>query len=922
MRRSFGRRRGGRSNAPKPPAIDAKRWFERLTAEGHVHVAALEPIASDGVPAGFAALGAGESEAGERVLVGFSPTNGGDAALAVLAHAAELASDGNFSGKALAIAPRWPSAARRRLARVGQVGFEFCPLEVPSLGADGGAVEPERSDLPRSLPVDLLAATCEPPEGPDLFRRALRALEGLAAKHGGVVRGTGQGAELVLLARRCALLRPEAGGVVLETLRPDKASTRLEADLLAGALDRLEGQLRKRLNDRRVRGGEEGLRGSAVGALAAAAELRNVCSWPLAGDDPDVIDQVGLDPEGRPVVAVVRERLDLPAVGAVLDVLDALQAALPGLFIAAGLRPATPRLAFAAREIDATVAHLFGALAFDHAFYEIRGRTEVVLRDQSEAALPQKPEAVVADGETQALGSREPERTAPRRRRRRGGRGQRQGKRVSSDRPEARESDSETPAPAEETAQSAEVPEAIDEASSIDEISLFDLDDEPRREAAGSGTRPARRRGRRQGGRSRVRAPDNDAEDTAADTGDAKTADDDLVAEDAHDLAATLAPLDESALGAPIPGYDDEEDGAAEGGDDWMRERDLRQRARAAEIASEPVVVHEEESAPVAPRRRSAIVAHADRSSVIAAVLLAREIRLVEGFWVYPQEELMTFFRGVATDLRADVPIHIVGFHAKPARATVQAASLYSGRLYWYDHHDWPPEDLESMRNAIGEGYVEVQSGSGSSIAAVLARRARRSRFSDKLVELATGRFSQHDYERWGRYWWHRISELTRETGEKRREIEPLLAGRPSDLAKATAGAPLPPLPAEVPYVSERDFRVVHSGGFGLVVVPVPPDIDPHMTARLARERFAAQVSLTYVEGEDLVMLGGEESRGHQSLDLSAMVAHLAAKHDWIEPRRDEDHVARLHIHELAQRPERLDEVVGAVATGRSILEG
>ena len=166
------------------------------------------------------------------------------------------------------------------------------------------------------------------------------------------------------------------------------------------------------------------------------------------------------------------------------------------------------------------------------------------------------------------------------------------------------------------------------------------------------------------------------------------------------------------------------------------------------------------------------------------------------------------------------------------------------------------------------------------------------------------------------------VTAMEVETGEMRHSIAPLLAGRPSDLAKAAAAAPLPPLPVEVPYVGERDFRVVHFGGFALVVVPVPPGIDPYLTARLARERFAAQVSLTYIEGEDLVLLGTEDVRGRQSLDLGAMVAHLAAKHDWIEPRRDEDHVARLHVRELAQRPERLDELVGEVAMGRSVLEG
>ena len=94
------------------------------------------------------------------------------------------------------------------------------PAALAALDEGGGTVAPDRAELALALPADRLAAACEGPDGPDLFRRALSALEGLAAKHGGVVRGTGQGAELVLLARRSALLRPEAGGEVLETLLP------------------------------------------------------------------------------------------------------------------------------------------------------------------------------------------------------------------------------------------------------------------------------------------------------------------------------------------------------------------------------------------------------------------------------------------------------------------------------------------------------------------------------------------------------------------------------------------------------------------------------------------------------------------------------------------------------------------------------
>jgi hypothetical protein len=76
----------------------------------------------------------------------------------------------------------------------------------------------------------------------------------------------------------------------------------------------------------------------------------------------------------------------------------------------------------------------------------------------------------------------------------------------------------------------------------------------------------------------------------------------------------------------------------------------------------------------------------------------------------------------------------------------------------------------------------------------VLADRTRRSRFSDKLVELVTGRFSEHDYERWGRFWWQR-AEIAARSGDRRRRRAAAL-GAPVDLAcdtRARRGAPLPP---------------------------------------------------------------------------------------------------------------------------------
>ena len=146
--------------------------------------------------------------------------------------------------------------------------------------------------------------------------------------------------------------------------------------------------------------------------------------------------------------------------------------------------------------------------------------------------------------------------------------------------------------------------------------------------------------------------------------------------------------------------------------------------------------------------------------------------------------------------------------------------------------------------------------------------------------------------------------------------------GRPSELARDAGRAEVPPVPAEVSFVAERDFRVVHFGGFSLVVVEVPAGLDLHLASRVARERFAAQLSLAHPVGGELVMLGADDVRGRRELDLGAMVSHLAAKHEWVEELRDEDHAARLKVRDMGPRPERLDEIVSDIAMGRSVLEG
>jgi hypothetical protein len=48
----------------------------------------------------------------------------------------------------------------------------------------------------------------------------------------------------------------------------------------------------------------------------------------------------------------------------------------------------------------------------------------------------------------------------------------------------------------------------------------------------------------------------------------------------------------------------------------------------------------------------------------------------------------------------------------------------------------------------------------------------------------------------------------------------------------------------------------------------------------------------------------------------------VATKHDWIEAPQSEDYVARIRIRDLAANPDRLNDVIGEIAMGRSILEG
>jgi hypothetical protein len=168
-------------------------------------------MSADDIAANFAAMGVAERDS-RKIVVGYAPRDAGDAVLATVAVAQRLAEEEGFEGEAVAVAPQWSAAARRRLGALAlpSYPFEFRAVADASLADDGGVVLPDRGEAPALVPTHQIAAGLERAADRGLFHRAAVSFEGLAAKHGGAVRGLDSSVELVLFARRVAAIR--AGG--------------------------------------------------------------------------------------------------------------------------------------------------------------------------------------------------------------------------------------------------------------------------------------------------------------------------------------------------------------------------------------------------------------------------------------------------------------------------------------------------------------------------------------------------------------------------------------------------------------------------------------------------------------------------------------------------------------------------------------
>jgi hypothetical protein len=350
---------------------------------------------------------------------------------------------------------------------------------------------------------------------------------------------------------------------------------------------------------------------------------------------------------------------------------------------------------------------------------------------------------------------------------------------------------------------------------------------------------------------------------------------------------------------------------------------DLEARAEAVEVdstAEEPVEPSAEpvpEAEPPRRRRsRAAIVVRSDSDSILAALVLARDRRNIVSFRVIDQEALMDFFRGPATDIPDNTDVLLVGFSAQPTpREIIDAAELFRGRLEWYDHHDWPVEDAERLREAIGRDSFHLVEGGSSALPAIAAGTERRSRLTDKIVDLAGRRLSEGDMRKFGYRVIGLVKRLASSPGEHRNHIGPVLSAKPSDLPDAGDV-----FAAEEEWLAQNDPRVVHFGEYQMAVLRAPSHMDAGEIGRRVRLRTGVRLSLTVRDGDDVVLLGCNEEK--RSINLIGLAEQVGQTLPWVRTKSGGDRMGRLQIDGLAEHPERLDAVISEIAKRRSVLYG
>jgi hypothetical protein len=793
--------------------------------------------------------------------------------------AASLADERARRGEVLIAAPLLSERTRRAAQRVSLSGRLLCLVVVPGL-ADPDAELLDQETFPRS---SRLQGWADPPTS--VLDRVLSVIGGATSVACCGQLRAHQNAFLLYMRGACVLrVYPEGDGVAVNCMAPETKLIHVTESNFARWGVEIHETVVQLAQDPRLLEGEAANRERAIERAAAASGARVTARWlPWNPDGVAPIEWVGVDADKRPVLGVIRTSLTLangPGLLAAMHVLEEERERwAPGSL-------GVPRLRIASDQVDSKLSLLLAGLD-----------------------LQVGPLAALLEGDE--TGPRESERRSRKRpRRRRRGRTEDEG----WQRGEAAEATEET--------QAAD-PASVD-AAAADEVREEEVD-----------RRPSFRRGRsrRDAARSSTWVEDS-AEDKGSgeDNEEAALTQSEEVPETAADLPETA-----SAAGPPDdePGPEPADDARApqQQSAELGPEAELPDSAEISDpveieieatLAEEPGETEEAESEPieVEPRRshnaRAAIVVQNDPGCVLAALILARERRNIVSFRVVPQDGLMDFFKGPATDLADNVDLLLVGFTAQPTPLEViQTAEIFRGRIQWFDHHDWPIEDVERLRDAIGRDAIAFESGASSPLAPISKITERRSRFTDKLIDLAGGRLSENDMAKWGYRVVGLLNRVASEVGEQRSAITPILSGKPAECASADADTVYA---AEAAWLVEHDPRVVHFGEYQMVVLRVPPHLDAGEVGRRSRLSTGARLSLISRENDDLLVLGCNEEKRH--INILGLVDHVSAQLPWAAAAPGGDRVGRLRIEHLSSHPERMETLVGEIIRHRSILYG
>jgi hypothetical protein len=881
------------------------RLIERLREARGLALHALEPTERPPGAPDAVELATGLTEGERPVALAASSRDRGDLAGWGLVAAARAGGERERREICL-VAPVFTSQTRRSAARLAEAGARIRLVAVPGLASGEDEVYSEERH-----PSSASGSHASGP-GVALSDRLLRVLDGAAALSGSSeLRSVPGGFVLYVRGRLAMRIRQSGEGISLAVLAPEKREVHVtEAGFPRWAVELHELVVGFARDPRLLADGGAQRERLAEGA-ASQAGVRISTRWlPRTEEASDPVDWVALDPELRPVLGVVSRSVGLAEVPGLVAALHRFEderelwapgsVGSPRILLVTDSLDAQARALLQSIEVDVSVAGQAEAAEeaseAERARFESPGAPERRGRRRTRRRRRGRDEPREAGDEDREVEADAPERAEPERESQRAT-AERESQRATAERESQRataERADEVPVESETVEREPVEREPIEREARRERaarfapvpLSAFPGEEEPDRadEPQAEESEPSAARADRQG------------EELGAALLEPAEPDGERRATESESDAADSREGDEAAPADPV---------------DAEIEATLAEEPEAAVTAS-PI------EAPVVRRRnsRAAFVVCDDPDCVLAALVLARERRSVVSFVVCPQDGLMDYFRTRATDIGDNVDLLLVGFNAQPIpNEVISTAGLYRGRIEWFDHHDWPIEDLEMLREAIGAEAIQIVEGAASPLAAVMEISERRSRFTDKLIDLSGRRLGQGDMEKWGFRLAGLLEHAARTPGDHRAAIVPILAGKPAELPELEGV-----YAAEQAWIDSQDPRLVYFGEYQMIVVHVPENLDAGEVARRLRVKTGARLSMATRAGDDLIQIACSEEKRH--VNVVGVAEQLGGRIPWAESRPAGDRTGRLQIQDLARHPERAEIVLSEVVRHKSVLYG